>query len=129
MDVQLGLMVQAIILFKEILSISVPEGVQVMWGSHYNTITENTILDCNDVEIRLQESDWNSVSENTVRNNGVGISIYIDNTNSIQRPKNRALHQETLALCSFLLKIIENSVMVKIKGRIVHEGNSGTITG
>lgn len=101
------------------------EGVQVMWGSHYNTITENTILDCNDVEIRLQESDWNSVSENTVRNNGVGISIYIDNTNSIQRPKNRALHQETLALCSFLLKIIENSVMVKIKGRIVHEGNSG----
>ena len=62
---------------------SCTEGVQVMWGSNYNTITENTILDCKDVGIRPQESDWNMVTENTIKNNGIGISIYIANTNFI----------------------------------------------
>jgi len=60
------------------------EGIQLMWGGNYNTITENTIVNCKNQGIRLQESDWNTVTENTLKNNGIGISIYIANTNFVQ---------------------------------------------
>ncbi|MCW4015638.1 MAG: right-handed parallel beta-helix repeat-containing protein [Candidatus Bathyarchaeota archaeon] len=62
---------------------SCTEGVQVMWGSDLNTVSENTIIGCEDVGIRLQESDGNIVTRNIVRNTGVGISIYIANNNEI----------------------------------------------
>jgi parallel beta-helix repeat protein len=55
-----------------------------MQSSHNNTVSENTIVNCKDPGIRLQNSDWNTVTKNTIKNSGAGISIYIANNNFVQ---------------------------------------------
>jgi len=60
------------------------EGIQIMQSSNYNTVSENTIVNCKDPGIRLQNSDWNTVTRNTIKNSGAGISIYIANNNFVQ---------------------------------------------
>jgi parallel beta-helix repeat protein len=56
-----------------------------MQSANYNSVSENTILDCNDVGIRLQDSDWNMVTRNIVKDSGCGISVYIANNNDVQQ--------------------------------------------
>ncbi len=74
-----------------------------MWGSNYNTVTENTIVNCKNQGVRLQESDWNIVTENTIKNNGIGISIYRANTNFIEKNNFIDNNQEVVASESYAL--------------------------
>ncbi|PVX23034.1 MAG: hypothetical protein CW691_11800 [Candidatus Bathyarchaeum sp.] len=59
------------------------EGIQIWYGSYNNTVSENTITNCDDPAIRLQYSSNNTVTRNDVSNSGVGTSIYVANNNTI----------------------------------------------
>ena len=62
---------------------SCTEGIQIWQGSNNNTVSLNTITNCEDHAIRFQYSNDNIVTRNDVSYSGVGTSIYVSNNNTI----------------------------------------------
>jgi len=71
---------------------SCTEGIQLREGSSNNTVTENTIVNCQDVAIRLLGSglgrvwygpDDNTIMRNNILNSGCGTTVYGSNMNII----------------------------------------------
>ena len=59
------------------------EGIQIWQSSNNNTVTENTIINCQDHAIRFQYSNDNKVMRNNITRSGCGTSIYVSNNNTI----------------------------------------------
>jgi nitrous oxidase accessory protein NosD len=63
--------------------VSCVEGIQVWQNSINNTITENTITNCQDTAINFQYSNDNVIVGNNISHSGLGTSIYASNRNVI----------------------------------------------
>ncbi|MFB3889720.1 MAG: nitrous oxide reductase family maturation protein NosD [Candidatus Bathyarchaeia archaeon] len=59
------------------------EGIQIWQTSRNNSVTENTIINCQDHAIRFQYSNENTVVLNNITRSGCGTSIYGSNGNKI----------------------------------------------
>ena len=59
------------------------EGIQIWQNRNNNTVTENTIINCEDHAIRFQYSNDNTILQNNITNSGCGTSIYGSNMNII----------------------------------------------
>jgi nitrous oxidase accessory protein len=63
--------------------VSCVEGMQIWQNSNNNTIRENTITNCQDTAINVQYSNDNVIVGNNITLSGLGTSIYASNRNII----------------------------------------------
>ena len=63
--------------------VSCVEGIQIWQNSNNNTIRENTITNCQDTAINFQYSNDNLIVGNNISRSGLGTSIYASNRNII----------------------------------------------